>query len=146
VELQRGVGQVANHTYSHVNLTTVSQARRIQELQATARVLDYPNALFRPPFGETDPAVDADVHRSGLVPVDWTVDTGDRRLAAQSIVERALIVEPGGIIRLHEDVNATVAALPEIVAGLRRRGLCPGFLSAAGAGGGGRVSVAVVKP
>jgi peptidoglycan/xylan/chitin deacetylase (PgdA/CDA1 family) len=112
VELQRSVGQVANHSYSHLRMPAVSSARRVQELQATARVLDYPNTLFRPPYGETSVATDADIRRVGLTPVYWTVDAQDARLDAKAITDRALTVKPGGIILLHDGVDATVAAVP----------------------------------
>ena len=128
VELQRSVGQVANHSYSHPHLPAVSSARRVQELQATARVLDYPNTLFRPPYGETSAATDADIRRVGLTPVYWTVDAQDARLDAKAITDRALSVTPGGIILLHDGVDATVDAIPAIVAGLKERGMCAGFI------------------
>ena len=39
-------------------------------------------------------------------------------------------MEPGGIILLHDGVASAIARDPGIVAGLRRRGMCPGFLAA----------------
>lgn len=129
VEAQRRVGVVANHTYSHPHLPRVSSARRIQELQATAKVLDYPNALVRPPYGQTDAATDRDIRRSGLTPVYWTLDVHDTHGATrEAIVRRALTAGAGDVVLLHEGVGATVGAVPAIVAGLRRRGLCPGLL------------------
>jgi peptidoglycan/xylan/chitin deacetylase (PgdA/CDA1 family) len=129
VEQQRSVGQVANETYSQPRLTRVTEQRRYQELQLAARALDYPNALFRPPFGDTNAAVEADVRRSGLTSVYWTVDRDDLRLATSGIVARAMTVKPGGIIRLHDGLPGTIAAIPGIVAGLRERGMCPGFIA-----------------
>lgn len=130
VDLQRTVGHVANHSYSNPHMPAVSSARRVQEVQATARVLDYPNALFRPPYGETDPATDADIHRAGLTPVYWTLDARDRGSDAKAITERVLRAQPGGIILLHDGVDATIDAIPGIVAGLRKHGMCPGFIAA----------------
>jgi len=60
VELQRSVGQVANEGYTVGNMARVSQARRYQELQGGAKVLDYPNVFFRPSLGDTSSAVEAD--------------------------------------------------------------------------------------
>jgi endo-1,4-beta-xylanase len=150
VELQRTVGHVANETYSAPDMTRVSQARRYQELQAAARVLDYPNALFRAPFGKTDAAVEAAVRQSGLTSVYWTVDASARSLSATAIADRALRVGPGGIIRLASDSRQSVSAIAGIVSALERRGLCPGFVSTAQrdvAGPGGLVFHAMaVKP
>jgi peptidoglycan/xylan/chitin deacetylase (PgdA/CDA1 family) len=129
VELQRSVGQVANHSYSHPHLSQLSDARREQELTATARALDFPNVFFRPPYGEADPQTDAAVRRTGLTSVYWTVDTRDVRAPTEAIVKRALAVKPGGIILVHDGVEHTVRAIPGITEGLRKRGMCPGFLA-----------------
>lgn len=130
VELQRSVGQVASHSYSHPHMPEVSHARRLQELQTTARVLDYPNALFRLPYGETSPATDADIQRTGLIAVYWTLDVRDARASAALVTERALGVEPGGIVLLHDGAAGAIDAVPDIVAALKRRGMCPGFIAA----------------
>ena len=129
VELQRSVGQVANHSYTHPHLSQVSDERRRQELTATGRALDFPNVFFRPPYGEASPQTDAAVRSTGLTSVYWTVSTGDVGAPAGAIVQRALAVQPGGIILVHDGVEATVRAIPGIVEGLRRRGMCPGFLA-----------------
>ena len=129
VELQRTVGQVANESYSGQDLTAVSQARRYQELQAAATVLDYPDVFFRAPRGVSNAAVEADVHRTGLTSVYWTVDASDRNLTSAAIVQRALRVRPGGIIRLADGRKQTLQAIPAVVAGLRKVGMCPGLLA-----------------
>jgi peptidoglycan/xylan/chitin deacetylase (PgdA/CDA1 family) len=129
VELQRSVGQVANHSYSHPHLSQVSDARRLQELTATAKVLDYPNVFFRPPYGDTSAQTDAAVSHTGLTPVYWTVNTHDASASTDAIVKRALTVRPGGIILLHEGVANAAGAIGGIVEGLRNNGMCPGFLA-----------------
>jgi peptidoglycan/xylan/chitin deacetylase (PgdA/CDA1 family) len=140
VELQRRVGQVASHGYSGVSLGDLSDTRRIEELQATARIIDYPNAFVRPPGGARDPRVAEDLRRSGLIEVAWTVDGDERAAPADVIVARALSLQPGGILRLHDGHEPTIAALGRIVTGLGERGLCPGFLRATG------TTVRAVKP
>lgn len=130
VELQRTVGQVANHSYTHAQLPALSQGRRLQELTETARALGHPNAFVRPPFGETSPAMDADIRRTGLVPVYWTTDAYDwQRPPVDAIVKRALGLRPGGIVLLHDGRESTIQAVPRIVTDLRDRGMCPGFLA-----------------
>ena len=129
VELQRGVGQVANHGYSHTHLSLVSAARRVQELQAAAQVLDYPNVFFRAPFEEAGAKIDFAVRSTGLTPVYWTLDTHDVGASTRAIIDRALAVRPGGIILLHDGVDNTAGAIGGIVEGLRKRGMCPGFLA-----------------
>jgi peptidoglycan/xylan/chitin deacetylase (PgdA/CDA1 family) len=130
VELQRTAGQVANHSYTHAHLPDVSQQRRLQELTETATVLDHPNTFVRPPYGETSPDTDADMRRTGLVPVYWTTDTFDwQQPPVDVIVKRALQVQPDGIILLHDGHESTVRAVPRIVSDLRAQGMCPGLLA-----------------
>jgi peptidoglycan/xylan/chitin deacetylase (PgdA/CDA1 family) len=129
VELQRTVGQVANESYSGQDLTAVSQARRYQELRAAATVLDYPDVFFRVPRGATNATVEADVRRTGLTSVYWTVDASDRDLTPAAILRLALQVRPGGIIRLADGRKQTYEAIPAVVAGLRKLGMCPGLLA-----------------
>jgi peptidoglycan/xylan/chitin deacetylase (PgdA/CDA1 family) len=129
VELQRSVGQVANHGFSHPQLPQVSEARRVQELQAAAKVLDYPNVFFRPPYDETSAQTDLAVSRTGLTPVYWTVDAQDAGTSTNAIIQRALAVKPGGIIHLHDGVENTASAIGGIVERLRKRGMCSGFLA-----------------
>ena len=129
VELQRTVGQVANGGYSTTGLGQASQSRVYQELQLTAKVLDYPDALFRPPLGETSRAIEVDARQSGLAVVYWTVDATGTSLPATTVTQLAMQVAPGGIIRLQDGSEQTLAAIPRIVTGLRRLGLCPGFIS-----------------
>jgi peptidoglycan/xylan/chitin deacetylase (PgdA/CDA1 family) len=150
VDLQRSVGHVASHAYSGVPLPGMSSQRRIDELRTTARVLGYPNVFVRPPGGATSPEVDADIRRTGLTPVYWTVDAADPAFDAAAIARRALSVAPGGIVRLRDGADATIEAIPAIVEGLRERGLCPGFLvrtsELATSANGVRFPVQAVKP
>ena len=60
----------------------------------------------------------------------WSTDTGDYTVpGVQTIVQRALAgAHPGAIILMHDaggDRSETIAALPAIIAGLRRKGLHP---------------------
>jgi hypothetical protein len=58
----------------------------------TRRLVAAPkDALVRPPG-----AIDADVRRSGLTVVGWTVDTDDTPASVDAIVRRALGVRAGG--------------------------------------------------
>lgn len=56
--------------------------------------------------------------------VYWTVNSRDYTgLSPERIVRRVLgSVRPGGIVLMHDGVDATVRAIPEIVRELRKRG------------------------
>jgi peptidoglycan/xylan/chitin deacetylase (PgdA/CDA1 family) len=150
VALQKTAGIVANHGYTHVRLTAMSQARRLQELQATARILGYPNAFVQPPYGASDAAVDRDIRGSGLVPVYWTLDLGDGPRSSAEIVAKAGGVTAGGIILLHEGDDAALRAVAPLVRALRAQGLCPGTLARTSrtivAGNGAPFNVEAVRP
>ncbi|MCA1842524.1 MAG: glycosyltransferase, partial [Actinobacteria bacterium] len=126
---------VANHTYSHLDLTDMPAARAEAEILAGSAVIEgitgRKPALFRSPFGEEittrfagGDALAADL---GMHPVRWTDDSGDwRRPGVDAIVDRVL----GGastrtIVLFHDgggDRSQTVAALPRIIEALRARG------------------------
>jgi peptidoglycan/xylan/chitin deacetylase (PgdA/CDA1 family) len=121
---------VGDHTESHAAMSRLSvRAQRTQLLEDAADIgrhgARFPR-LFRPPYGMWDAATLALLHRYRMLMVLWTVDTGDyRRPGVQAIVKAALSgARPGAIILLHDaggNRSETVAALPRIIAGLRRR-------------------------
>ena len=136
--LRREVGDghvVANHTYSHLDLTAMPAARAEAEILAGAAVIEgitgRKPALFRSPFGEEvttryagGDALAADL---GMHPVRWTDDSGDwRRPGVDSIVDRVLAgASTQTIVLFHDgggDRSQTVEALPRIIEGLRARG------------------------
>jgi peptidoglycan/xylan/chitin deacetylase (PgdA/CDA1 family) len=85
--------------------------------------------LFRPPGGSTSPAIVHAARDLGERIVLWSVDPTDWRpgIAPKQIIQRVLAaVHPGSIVILHDgggDRSATVAALPGIVKGIRRKHL-----------------------
>jgi hypothetical protein len=126
---------VANHTWSHARLTHLSDAQVRSEMRRTARELRAvgiaPSRLARPPYGEIDARVRRDLASLGLVPVLWTVDSGDwRGGTAQQIaasILRQLRPHRRNIVLQHDGVRnspASVAAVPIVVRAARRRGYC----------------------
>jgi peptidoglycan-N-acetylglucosamine deacetylase len=124
--------EVADHTQTHPRLPGLSPAAQRAQVDDAAAMLKNtgvePAPLFRPPYGVTDRSTRAYVRSRGLLMVLWSVDTSDYlRPGAKAIVKRALAgAKPGAIILLHDgggDRAQTVAALPKILAGLKRRGL-----------------------
>ena len=122
-----------NHSYDHPYLTQLDPDRLTYQLRETRlihrAITTRTQGFVRPPYGDTNEAVRAEAARNGMVEALWTVDTNDYESTTDLIVARALTVEPGGIILMHDGNAQTRAALPRIVAGLRERGLCAGKLS-----------------
>lgn len=123
---------IANHTFTHPHLPQLGEPATFNEISRTQttirQITGLTPTLFRPPFGETNAQVRGDATRLGLTEVLWTVDSRDWAGASTAqIVAAASTLQPGGIILMHDaGFQTTVQAVPQILAGLTARGLCPG--------------------
>jgi peptidoglycan/xylan/chitin deacetylase (PgdA/CDA1 family) len=112
--------KIANHTWSHPDLvplapvTVASQLDRATD--AIHKVTGHEPALFRAPYGAWSPAVLEQCERTGMTPLDWSVDPRDwSRPGVSSIVANILRnTRTGSIILEHDgggNRSQTVAAL-----------------------------------
>lgn len=132
VQQVRNTGQlIANHTWDHADLTTLTPAAIRTELRSTTAIITRTVGthvqIFRPPYGAINAMVRLAAAQLGLLPVLWNVDTNDWRLrGTQSIINAALIGAANGAIILMHDGGGnraqTVEALPTIITTLRARG------------------------
>jgi peptidoglycan/xylan/chitin deacetylase (PgdA/CDA1 family) len=130
---------VGNHTYRHLDLTTLSSsAIRAEVRTAAVRIKAVtgqdPRPWFRFPFGAVDARTIAVVNAECYVPFRWTVDTlgwkgtsGGQSVA--SVVRRVTAgLVPGQIVLMHVGAHPTdhstldADALPQVIAELRARG------------------------
>jgi peptidoglycan-N-acetylglucosamine deacetylase len=125
---------VGDHTETHPMMASLSAHEQREELvEQIARIelLGGPRPrLFRPPYGSFDATTFHLLHQLHLLMVLWSTDTSDYTLpGVQAIVQSALAgAHPGAIILMHDaggDRSETIAALPAIIKGLRKRGLEP---------------------
>jgi peptidoglycan/xylan/chitin deacetylase (PgdA/CDA1 family) len=133
-ELRDGM-TVGNHSYTHPQVPPFGRLpRRLIDAEIALGVRSVRRAggdptLFRPPGGSFSPRVIRAAQALRQRTVLWSVDPGDweRGITPRRIVRNVLAdVRPGSIVLLHDgggDRSATVAALPRIVKGIRRRGL-----------------------
>ncbi|MBV8997861.1 MAG: polysaccharide deacetylase family protein [Solirubrobacterales bacterium] len=121
---------IGDHTELHLPMSRLSPAAQRAQLLEAASALERHGArfprLFRPPYGLWDGATLALLRRYRMLMVLWTVDTSDYRLPGVTAIVRAAVggARPGAIILLHDaggNRSETVAALPRIIAALRRR-------------------------
>jgi peptidoglycan/xylan/chitin deacetylase (PgdA/CDA1 family) len=125
---------VGDHTETHPMMASLSAHDQYEQLfdqMAQIEVLGGTRPrLFRPPYGSFNPTTFRELRHLHLLMVLWSVDTRDYTLpGTAAIVQRALEgAKPGAIILMHDGGGnraETIAALPAIVEGLRKRGLHP---------------------
>jgi peptidoglycan-N-acetylglucosamine deacetylase len=122
---------IGDHTETHAPMSQLSMKKQqSQLLEETAAIGDFgapfPH-MFRPPYGLWNSNTLALLKKYRMLMILWTVDTSDYQMpGVDTIVDRALQgARPGAIILMHDaggDRSETVAALPLIIKGLRKRG------------------------
>lgn len=137
---------VLNHTWSHPHLPTLTPGQVRRQVLRTQRVLrqagaPMPFPLLRPPYGDIDAAVDAQLTGLGYQHVTWDVDADDWDVATTSDEICDTIVNafrPGLVILMHDGPidsaggPAAEAALPQIIDAARSLGYGFGQLDAVG--------------
>ncbi len=121
--------EVANHSYSHPNLallTTSSVERELCRTSVLIRTLTGKRPRFyRPPGGNVTSAVQDAAAAMGMAAAYWTADAHKHEEAASRSALTSYVLknaQPGAILLLHNAPDVTVAAVRDIVRGLRARG------------------------
>jgi peptidoglycan/xylan/chitin deacetylase (PgdA/CDA1 family) len=131
---------VANHTYWHERLTTLSDGDILRTVTRTDRAVRdagvAPLRLVRPPYGATSTRVRSVLAEGGFGHVLWSVDPRDWERTSTSIRAHVLAnLRDGAIVLLHDgssNSGQTAAALPAIIDGARQQGYCLTTLDDAG--------------
>jgi peptidoglycan/xylan/chitin deacetylase (PgdA/CDA1 family) len=120
--------ETGNHSLTHPEMSKLSYADQRSEIDggatavrtATGQVVTY----FRPPHGNYDEDTIKAVLDSGETVALWDDDPGDwRTLSADEITKIAVEqARAPVVILLHDGKDATIEALPSIVAAFRRAG------------------------
>jgi peptidoglycan-N-acetylglucosamine deacetylase len=133
LELRSG-DVVGDHTETHPMMASLPAHEQYEELFdqiARIELLGGPRPrLFRPPYGSFNQTTFKLLHKLGLLMVLWSTDTDDYTLPGVQAIEQSALAgaHPGAIILMHDaggNRSETVAALPTIIAGLRKQGLQP---------------------
>jgi peptidoglycan/xylan/chitin deacetylase (PgdA/CDA1 family) len=123
----REAGGVADHTWTHADLTKLSAADRNSELTRTQNVLQQtigqPITLFRPPYGATNRAVASAVKKLGMLEILWSVDSRDALGADQGSITATVTdgLNPGAIMLMHELFDRSLASLPAILTDAKKK-------------------------
>ena len=141
--------EIGNHTYSHPDISEISQRQLDLEVKLTERLfaskLGVQPLYFRPPYDiDEEPDTDDEaapvvrIQQDGFTIIGNKIDTSDwdehPRKSPQEIIQTIFYwldlmkVKPqfrGSVILFHDgggDRSATVAALPQVIDALRARG------------------------
>ena len=121
---------IANHTYSHSGIFPMSTGKQVDcELancdEAIKKATGKSPALFRPPFGVTNPIIGRAVKKRGYRTIGWsirsldTVKSRSREDVCRGVVDK---LHPGAIILLHDRCEKADELLREIISACRERG------------------------
>jgi peptidoglycan/xylan/chitin deacetylase (PgdA/CDA1 family) len=120
--------EIANHTFNHQNLTTLTDQQVARELEDTRRVIESVAgkkcSYFRPPGGQYNPGTLNVASQEGYRMILWTVFPRDHSSpSAQKIYECVMAdAQDGGVVLLHSGVESTLKVLPQIIRDLRAKG------------------------
>lgn len=121
--------EVANHTVTHPDLTTIGNAivaREVDNLDAILTARGAPPPIwFRPPFGAYDRRVASVLGGRGYPLVMWRLDLGDWRddISAFDVINIGRRIRGGDIVVTHGGLPKTAQAMPQVLDELAARGL-----------------------
>ena len=122
---------IGNHTWSHPDMTGLTQSAQRSELEMTADAIrertGFTPCLWRPPYGDTDPELISLARSLGMLTIMWDVDPGDWSLPGTATIYQRVIsaAHNGAIVIQHFGGGPryeTLAALSEEIPTLRREG------------------------
>jgi peptidoglycan-N-acetylglucosamine deacetylase len=123
--------EIGNHSFDHGRDVCTSPREAYAQIRRTNAVVEAAAGarprLFRPPWGRARLGVLLTARLAGMTPVLWNLDPRDWDAAGAADIEQGVLgtVRGGYIVVLHDGGRrreATVAALPGIVRGIRAAG------------------------
>lgn len=117
--------ELANHTHSHLDITTLSKKKLQEEIDRTDELLKkidgHTRHLIRAPFGRINPTV----KEFATAPIiNWTIDTLDWTKIDENAVYESVVSSlfSGAIVLMHDGYPATVNALKRLLPDLKALG------------------------
>ncbi len=120
--------EVANHSYTHPNLTALPLFEAERELNDTRslveRTINKQTLYFRPPGGRHNRRILEMASQDGYRMILWNVFPQDHnRPAPEKIYQRVMAAAAdGGVVLLHSGVEETIRILPQLISDLRAKG------------------------
>ncbi len=125
-EIHKRGHQIANHTYNHKNLKTLSTTEVISELSRTRLLIKditgVDSYLYTPPGGQYNSRVIKEANSCGYKMALWSVFPEDHRNPSPIIYEKVITTSrDGSVVLLHNGPPDTIDALPKIIEKLKAR-------------------------
>lgn len=120
--------EIANHSYTHVALTTVGEDRLREEVCGTSdtieRITGRRPTSMRPPYGANNARVQSFLLSQGMDMVLWSVDPLDWKRPGPEVVTRRLVegAKPGAILLAHDIHPGTIDAIAGTIEQLKAKG------------------------
>ncbi|HEX3612012.1 MAG TPA: polysaccharide deacetylase family protein [Sporichthyaceae bacterium] len=120
--------EIGDHSWSHPDLRTLSDDDLRSQITRTADVVEDATGirpeLMRPPYGDLNQHVRQILAQRDWPIILWTVDPEDwKDRNSDTVYERVVSgTRPGAIVLMHDIHPTTVAAVPRILAALKREG------------------------
>ena len=106
---------IGNHTFHHVKGTTMHLNKYIADIKAAEDEIlkqvqyDYPNKLFRPPYGKMTPLQAKKIEQQGYKIVMWDVLSADfdPEISTEKCLQNVIRnIRPGSIVVFHDSLKA----------------------------------------
>lgn len=116
---------IGNHTYHHVQVTTLSLDEACKEIQETSDLIEELTGTgteyVRPPFGTWNEELE---ERLNMIPVMWSIDTKDWTTQNVDWIVRETVkhAEDHDIILMHDSYQSTVDAVKRVIEQLEAEG------------------------
>lgn len=116
---------IGNHTYHHVQITTLPAEQACEEIDKTNNLIKELTGkgteYVRPPFGTWNEGLETKLN---LIPVMWTIDTLDWTTQNVDWIVNQVVknAEENDIILMHDSYESTVQAVERIITLLQADG------------------------
>lgn len=121
---------IGNHSYWHRATFDLQSGATIQDEltntdNAILKAIGVKPALFRPPYGVTNPMVAWAVKKGGYKAIGWSVRSFDTVIKDTDLLMKRITrsLKGGDVILLHDYSNSTLEILPELLNHIKKVGL-----------------------